>query len=791
MSIAEPPVEMIRPASLAAVAGGNGGVPDILRISDLMAALRRNWHRIALSMLTSLLLGVLYLLVATPKYTSSAQFFVDPRGRNTVDAQVVPSGLGADAVLMESQAKILQSQTVLDRVVRQEKLADDPEFTRTWVPSWVRGLARTVGLTGPERTDEESRRQNALNQLARVLGVRRTSNTYIIDAEITTEDPVKSARIMKAIADSYLSDQTTAKAEEARRLNSAIDGRLTELREAVRIAENRVEEHRRQAGLLTAEGNLVNEQQTTRLNTALVQAQATTADAQARFERIRRAIAQGGNADAIPEATGSLAIQNLRSLYARAAQREASLASRLRSGHPELADAQSQVAAVRTQIVAELQRIATATQSELQVAQQREAQLKKNLDESMTELSTKNQARIRQSELDREAAASRRVLEAYMARAKETKEQQTLYSPEARVISPAIVSNRPSRPNKPVILAASLLAGLGAGIVWSILAAERGGRTTPGHAPVAQPEPQSTRSDVHPLRRWRTTATEPGATTPRTRFAERPAPAPQSAPRSAPATSPSRRQRATALAPIATVPLLMPPSRGGFLRRPQPIDSPFPGFARVCETATTVGNTGVAPFWSSIFRIADHVITGTSGERTRTCLLLGARGGIGTSTTALAVALSEAHAGSRVLLVDANGTDGDLASVFADPVLRLPERDGVDAAGFAAITTRDSSSGLEFLAIPRVAAGARRRIRPAAVATAILDLAQRYDLVVVDGGVVGVEPLARLLGESVDRLIVLDGSDRNAAEIAATLRTTGLADGRSGGLVLSEAGARS
>jgi Mrp family chromosome partitioning ATPase len=252
----------------------------------------------------------------------------------------------------------------------------------------------------------------------------------------------------------------------------------------------------------------------------------------------------------------------------------------------------------------------------------------------------------------------------------------------------------------------------------------------------------------------------------------------------------SRRQRAAPSAPIATVPLLMPPSQGGFLRRTQRIDSPFPGFARVCETATAVGNTDVAPFWSSIFRIADHVITGAGGERTRTCLLLGARGGIGTSTTALAVALSEAHAGSRVLLVDANGIDGDLASVFADPALRLPESDTVDAAGLAAITTRDTGSGLEFLAIPRVAIGARRRVRPAAVAAAILALAQRYDLVVVDGGVVGVEPLARLLGESADRLIVLDGTDRNAAEIAATLRNTGLADGRSGGLVLSEAGAR-
>jgi Mrp family chromosome partitioning ATPase len=260
----------------------------------------------------------------------------------------------------------------------------------------------------------------------------------------------------------------------------------------------------------------------------------------------------------------------------------------------------------------------------------------------------------------------------------------------------------------------------------------------------------------------------------------------------APAPKPPRQAAADAynsLAPIATIPRLMSPAQGGVFRRPAATRSPFPGFARVCETAFKVGTNGAAAFWSAIFRVADSVVTGGIGEGRRTCLMLGARGGVGTSTTALALALSEAHAGSRVLLVDASGVDGDLATVFHDPSLRLPDSDRLDAAALATITTRDSGSGLEFLAIPRIVSGARRRIRPSAAAAALLSLAERYDLVVVDGGVVGVEPLARLLSDSVDRLIVIDGIGRSTAEIEAVARSTGLTGGRAGSVVLSDSGA--
>lgn len=722
--------------------------PDGLDLARLISAILRRWPRILLATLAALGLGIAYLMFATPMYTSHAQFFVDPRGRNIVDSQLFPPGLGPDAVLMESQVKLLQSFTVLERVVRQEKLASDPEFAR---PSKPGLLSSIIGRPRKVMTAEEQAREleaTAVVALSRQLVVRRTINTYIIDTQITTEDGAKSARVMQAIADAYLADQAGAKSDEARRVNSAIGDRLQELRDAVRVADSRVEEYRRTSGLLQTEGFLFNEQQITRINTALITAQTTTADAQARFDRIQRLLKQGGTPDTMPEAVSSLAIQNLRNLYARTAQREASLSARLRPGHPELVDAQSQSASVRAQIVAELQRISAATLGELQVAQERERQLKRNLDDAVKELSEKNQGRVKLAELEREATSGRRVLETYMARAKETKEQQTLFTPDARVITAATLPSNPSRPNRRTTLAAALLAGLGLGLAWAALPLMFAGT---GRTPPPTRAEAVGRSDT---------------------LATREAPVPN-------------------IALLARVPSFntLEPGRSRFGRRPTPAPAgPYAGFARVCESVRNVGDPQVAPYWSAVMRVADHLVTGVEGPRARSCLLTASAAGAGTSTTALALAISEAQAGSRVLLIDADSAKPDLASVFSGLGRAAGEAEPQTITDLSTAISRDAASGLEFLPFATLVGRPTRLMRPVAAVSALREMLPRYDLVIVDAGVLALSAAGRMLSTVVDETILVGDAALADVEIGTYTQQERLDPGRPSAVVLVDRG---
>src|SRR3984893_19350391 len=69
----------------------------------------------------------------TPKYTATAQLYVDPRELQLVDRELTPrsqdiSGL---AMVVESQARLITSNSVLLQVIQDTNLDKDPEFGGT------------------------------------------------------------------------------------------------------------------------------------------------------------------------------------------------------------------------------------------------------------------------------------------------------------------------------------------------------------------------------------------------------------------------------------------------------------------------------------------------------------------------------------------------------------------------------------------------------------------------------------------------------------------------------------
>src|ERR1700742_3454476 len=69
----------------------------------------------------------------TPKYTATAQLYVDPRELQLVDRELTPraqdvSGL---AMVVESQARLITSNNVLLQVIENTGLDKDPEFGGT------------------------------------------------------------------------------------------------------------------------------------------------------------------------------------------------------------------------------------------------------------------------------------------------------------------------------------------------------------------------------------------------------------------------------------------------------------------------------------------------------------------------------------------------------------------------------------------------------------------------------------------------------------------------------------
>ena len=66
----------------------------------------------------------------TPKYSATAQLYVDPRELQLVDRELTPrtQDLSGLAMVVESQARLITSNSVLLQVIQDTHLDKDPEF---------------------------------------------------------------------------------------------------------------------------------------------------------------------------------------------------------------------------------------------------------------------------------------------------------------------------------------------------------------------------------------------------------------------------------------------------------------------------------------------------------------------------------------------------------------------------------------------------------------------------------------------------------------------------------------
>ena len=138
----------------------------------------------------------------TPKYTASAQLYVDPRELQLVDRELTPRApdLSGLAMVVESQGRVITSNNVLLQVIRETNLEKDPEFGG----GDAKGLFGTLlGLFGielrPSAEQQKLIQMAALETLIRHINVKKTDKTFIVDIDVWSIEPAKAAMLANAM----------------------------------------------------------------------------------------------------------------------------------------------------------------------------------------------------------------------------------------------------------------------------------------------------------------------------------------------------------------------------------------------------------------------------------------------------------------------------------------------------------------------------------------------------------------------------------------------------------------
>ena len=415
----------------------------------------RHWIFILSVMALSFLVAVVHLVSAKPRYTATTQVLLEQRERVPAGDVVLNEGRVDTFGYVDNQLAILQSDSLLRRVVIKERLA--PEKTEgPQVDGQIQG--------DPGAGDRAI--LDAINRVRGALKVSRRLMAQVLEIGITWDDPVRAAQLANAVADAYVVDQLDARLESAKRASGWLSDRLIELRRQLRDSEETASTFRREHGLTrTGPTVALNDQQLAELNSKLIAARTDAAEKKARADFLADLIAGKKPLSSLPDslvATSSL-MNALRGRLADASQREADLLARYNSRHPAVVNVEAEKRDIERSIAAETQRMAQTVRSEYSLAKARLDAVEQSMREATGQGALDTDDAVKLRELERTAAVNKSLFEDFLQKAKITDEQSTFRARDVRIIMPAQPGGQ-SFPDSKKVLLIALFAGLGLGL---------------------------------------------------------------------------------------------------------------------------------------------------------------------------------------------------------------------------------------------------------------------------------------------------------------------------------------
>ena len=417
-----------------------------MNLQQVFLILRAHYKVALATMLVVTAIGIAITLMAPKQYVATTDIVFDVKTQDPVVGQLLPVLPGYIA----TQVEIINSERVAQRVVKMTRLHESPTVQEDWkletggkgsIESWVGKL------------------------LLKKLAVTASRETSIIHISFTSADPGFAVIIANAFAQAYLDANIELRVDPARQYASWFVIQGKSLRDNLESAQAKLSEFQQKHGIVAK--NEQYDAETTKLSeltSQLAVAMGATADAESK----RRS-----GSDALPEITKNSVITGLRSDIARHEGRLQEAAGNLGKNHPQYQRMESELVALKRQLVAETQRITGGFAGTRTVSMANESELRAAIAAQEKKLLDLKSQRNLLSVLQRDVDSAQSAYDTVTARLNQSSLESQMTQANASVLSYASQPTVPSFPNIPkgllVALGAGLLLGAGAAFLIELL----------------------------------------------------------------------------------------------------------------------------------------------------------------------------------------------------------------------------------------------------------------------------------------------------------------------------------
>ena len=391
-----------------------------------------------------------------PVYIANAKIEIDRENTNVLPFQ---GGDPYDSMMdldnyIETQARILTSETLALQTIRNSGLAGSPEFSD--------GTPSEAIATG---SLANQKRPPAIAALLGSLGVKRIPNTRLMEVTYESTDPVQAARILNAHLESYKLQNMEGHFAATTEATKWLQDQQADLKRKVEKSENDRINYERQNQIWAVDDRQnMTSQHLLDLNKELNDAESETLKKRALYE-----FAESGALDAVPQIRDNPVLQDMQKRRADLSLLYNDALNQYGPNFPRVQRLQAQIKEMDDQIAKERKGITVQLRSDYDEAKARQNMLTQRLDEQKIATNAMSEKMIQYNILKRDAEANKALYEGLLTKLREAGISASLKSSNIRVIDPAMIPSSPSRPARGRNIALSFLVGLVGGVGLALL----------------------------------------------------------------------------------------------------------------------------------------------------------------------------------------------------------------------------------------------------------------------------------------------------------------------------------
>jgi capsular exopolysaccharide synthesis family protein len=425
-------------------------------LAEILSVIRRRRTLIAVIISALLVVGLLFSLLATRKYTASAVLEIQRETGSFVKVEGATSSDNiADQEFYQTQYGLLSSKSLAERVANDLALYSNTDFLK------AAGIVEDDDAATPTTAISAQERRNRTSAAAAYLLARFKVEperfSRLVTIEFTGTDPALTKRVIDTWSTDFIRMTLARRYDATSYARNFLEQRLVQLRSRINDSERQLVDYASRQGIVNLPASTTGGERSivaedlANTNGELGRAVADRVRAQSRLN----------NGGAVDEALGNSTINSLRQRRAEQASDYAKMMAQFEPGYPPARALRQQMAQVDRSIAQEVSRVQRTLQESFASAERRETEFQQRMKTLKSGVLDFRRRSIQYNILQREVDTNRQLYDALLQRYKEIGVAGGVGVNNISVVDTAELPTRPSSPKLLLNMAIALVLGIG------------------------------------------------------------------------------------------------------------------------------------------------------------------------------------------------------------------------------------------------------------------------------------------------------------------------------------------